>query len=252
MSIDLPAGNQDAGASAAECEPLTITVWGSSTAAAAEPDSRAISGRDPVAARDAETGPHAIPSWGSRLDLTMVSPAEDVLELDYMEDEEDASEFLLSDSDEQEDNIFGSSAQAAKPGAMAALPGDSTPASPCLSMDLQAACQRTASRLDIPWPEMAKETSRSRYEGKHFPQTTRTKRQLLPVFPEMLDEGGPLATRPQSRVPPPLTVTVWRGSACSAYRLWNRWWKPTSYRGWARHQAGTPHCQRRRTDSSRP
>ncbi|KAK5915875.1 hypothetical protein CesoFtcFv8_001427 [Champsocephalus esox] len=120
----------------------------------------------------------------------MVSPAEDVLELYYMEDEEDTSEFLLSDSDEQEDDIFMSSAMAAKPGAMAALPGDSTPASPCLSRasDLQAACQRTASRLDIPWPEMAKETSRSRYEGKHFPQTTRTKRQLLPVFPEMLDE----------------------------------------------------------------
>ncbi|KAK5903984.1 hypothetical protein CgunFtcFv8_007718 [Champsocephalus gunnari] len=128
-------------------------------------------------------GPHALPSWGSRLDLTMVSPAEDVLELDYMEDEEDAS-----DSDEQEDDIFMSSAQAAKPGAMAALPIDSTPASPCLSMDLQAVCQRAAPRLDIPWPEMAKETSRSRYEGKHFPQTTRTKRQLLPVFPEMLDE----------------------------------------------------------------
>ncbi|KAK5905202.1 hypothetical protein CesoFtcFv8_006688 [Champsocephalus esox] len=107
MSTGLPAGNQDTGASAAEMEPLTGSVWGSSTAAAAEPESRAISGRDPVAARDAGTAPHAIPSWGSRLDLTMVSPAEDVLELDYMEDEEDTSEFLLSDSDEQ------SSAQAA-------------------------------------------------------------------------------------------------------------------------------------------
>ncbi|KAK5926753.1 hypothetical protein CgunFtcFv8_022300 [Champsocephalus gunnari] len=57
MSIDLPAGNQDTGASAAEFEPLTITVWGSSTAAAAEPDSRAISGRDPVAARDGNGAP---------------------------------------------------------------------------------------------------------------------------------------------------------------------------------------------------
>ncbi|KAK5924744.1 hypothetical protein CgunFtcFv8_017330 [Champsocephalus gunnari] len=188
MSTDLPAGNQDAGVSAAEIEPLTVSARGSLTAAAAEPESRAVSGRDPVATRDAGTEPHALPSWGSRLDLTMVSPAEDVLELDYMEDEEDASEFLLSDSDEQEDDIFMSSAQAAKPGAIAALPGDSTPASLCLSMDLQAVCQRAASRLDIPWPEMAKETSRSRYEGKHFPQATRTKRQLLPVFPEMLDE----------------------------------------------------------------
>ncbi|KAK5915693.1 hypothetical protein CesoFtcFv8_001259 [Champsocephalus esox] len=89
-----------------------------------------MSGRAPVAAKDAGTGPHAIPSWGSRLDLTMVSPAEDVLELNYMEDEEDASEFLLSDSDEQEDDVFMSPAQATKPGAMAALSGDSTPASP--------------------------------------------------------------------------------------------------------------------------
>ncbi|KAK5921115.1 hypothetical protein CgunFtcFv8_024848 [Champsocephalus gunnari] len=187
MSTDLPTGNQDTGASAAEMEPLTA-VWGSPTAAPAEPESRAISGRDPVAARNTGTGPHAIPSWGSRLDLTMVSPAEDVLELDYMEDEEYTSEFLLSDSDEQEDDIFMSTAQAAKPGAMAALPGDSTPASPCLSMDLQAVCQRAAARLDIPWPKVAKETSRSRYEGKLFSQTTRAKRQLLPVFPEMLDE----------------------------------------------------------------
>ncbi|KAK5922441.1 hypothetical protein CgunFtcFv8_019703 [Champsocephalus gunnari] len=182
MSTDLPAANQDTGASAAEIEPLTVSVWGSLTAA--EPESRAVSGRDPVATRDAGTEPHALPSWGSRLDLTMVSPAEDVLELDYMEDEE----FLLSDSYEQEDDIFMSSAQAAKPGAMAALPGGSTPASPCLSMDLQAVCQRAASRLDIPWPKMAKETSRSRYEGKHSPQATRTRRQLLPVFLEMLDE----------------------------------------------------------------
>ncbi|KAK5889182.1 hypothetical protein CesoFtcFv8_015208 [Champsocephalus esox] len=121
MSTDWPVGNQDTGASVTETESLTFTAWGSSTAAAAEPGSRAISGRDPVAAKDAGTGPHAIPSWGSRLDLTMVSPAEDVLELDYMEDEEDASEFLLSDSDEQEDDVFVSPAQAAKPGAMAAL-----------------------------------------------------------------------------------------------------------------------------------
>ncbi|KAK5882317.1 hypothetical protein CesoFtcFv8_020916 [Champsocephalus esox] len=120
MSTDLLTGNQDTGASAAEMEPLTA-VWGSPTAAAAEPESPAISGRDPVAARNTGTGPHAIPSWGSRLDLTMVSPAEDVLELDYMEDEEYTSEFLLSDSDEQEDDVFVSPAQAAKPGAMAAL-----------------------------------------------------------------------------------------------------------------------------------
>ncbi|KAK5936105.1 hypothetical protein CgunFtcFv8_027607 [Champsocephalus gunnari] len=144
MSADSPSGNQDMVASAAEIE------------------SRAVS------------------SWGSQLDLTMVPPAEDVLELDYMEDEEDTSEFLLSDSDG--DDIFVSAAQAA----MSAPPGESTPASPVLSMDLQAVCQRTASRLDIPWSEVAKETLR--YEGNNLPQAERTKRQLLPVFPEMLDE----------------------------------------------------------------
>ncbi|KAK5912692.1 hypothetical protein CesoFtcFv8_002538 [Champsocephalus esox] len=180
MSTDWPAGNQDTGASAAETESLTFTVWGSSTA---EPDSHAISGRDPVAAKDAGTGPHAIPSWGSRLDLTMVSPAEDVLELDYMEDEEYTSEFLLSDSDEQEDDVFVSPAQAAKPGAMAALPGDSTPASPCLSMDLQAVCQRATARLDIPWPEVAKETSRSRYEGIFFSPNNEDKEATPPGLP---------------------------------------------------------------------
>ena len=189
MSSDLPDGNQDTGASTTEMEPRTVSVWGSSVVAAAEPESRAVSGWDSVAARDVRAEPRAVSTWGSQLDLTMVSPADDVPELDYMEDEEDeTSGFLLSDSDEQDDDVFVSSAQAAKPGAMAALLGDSAPASPCLSMDLQAVCQRAASRLDIPWPEMAKETSRFRYEGKTLPQAARTKRQLLPVFPEMLDE----------------------------------------------------------------
>ncbi|KAK5921012.1 hypothetical protein CgunFtcFv8_024752 [Champsocephalus gunnari] len=128
MSTDSPFGNQDTGASATETEPLTVSVWGSLTAAAAEPGSHAVSGRDQVAARDAGTEPHTSPGGSSRRDLTMVSPADDVLELDYMGDEEDTSESLLSDSDEQEEDIFMSSAQTAKPGALAALPGDSTPA----------------------------------------------------------------------------------------------------------------------------
>ncbi|KAK5900673.1 hypothetical protein CgunFtcFv8_025615 [Champsocephalus gunnari] len=185
MSMDPPTGSQDTGASATESEPLSVSVWGSLSATATEPESCAMAGRDPVTIRHAGTDSRALPSWGSRLDLTMVSPVEDVLELDY---EEDALAFLLSESDEQEEDTFMSSAQAAKPGARAALPGDSTPASPGLSMDLQAVCKRAAVRLNVPWPEMAKETSRSRYEGKQLPQAAGKKRQLLPVFPEMLDE----------------------------------------------------------------
>ncbi|KAK5908528.1 hypothetical protein CgunFtcFv8_016577 [Champsocephalus gunnari] len=100
MSTDTPAGSQDTGASAIESEPLSVSVWGSLSAMATEPESRVLAGRYPVTARHAGTGPHALPSWGSRLDLTMVSPAEDVLELDYEDDEEeDALAFLLSESD---------------------------------------------------------------------------------------------------------------------------------------------------------
>ncbi|KAK5882517.1 hypothetical protein CesoFtcFv8_021096 [Champsocephalus esox] len=176
-------------ATAAGIEPRAVSGWGSTTVVAAESEPRAVSGWGPVVARAVRAEPRAVSSWGSQLDLTVVPPAEDVLQLDYMEeDEEDASEFLLSDSDEHEDYIFVSSAQAAKPEAMSAPPGESTPAPPCLSMDLQTVCQRAASRLDIPWPEVAKETSRSRYEGKNLPQAARMRKPLLPVFPQMLDE----------------------------------------------------------------
>ncbi|KAK5878733.1 hypothetical protein CesoFtcFv8_024115 [Champsocephalus esox] len=155
MSVDSPAGNRDMVATAAEIEPRAVSGWGSTTAVAAESEPHAVSSWGPVAARAARAEPRAVSNWGSQMDLTMVPPAEDVLQLDYMEeDEEDASEFLLSDSDEHEDDIFVSSAQAAKPDAMSAPPGESTPASPCLSMDLQTVCQRAASRLD-PWPEVA-------------------------------------------------------------------------------------------------
>ncbi|KAK5896955.1 hypothetical protein CesoFtcFv8_010064 [Champsocephalus esox] len=130
MSTDPPAGSQDMGASATESEPLSVSVWGSLSAMPIEPESRDLAGRDPVTARHAGTVSRAPPSWGSRIDLTMVSPAEDVLGLDYEDDEEeDALAFLLSESDEQEENTFMSPAQAAKPEASAALPGDSAPAS---------------------------------------------------------------------------------------------------------------------------
>lgn len=44
-------------------------------------------------------------SWGSQLDLAGVaSPMQDILELDYEDDDEDASEILLSD-DKYEDEM---------------------------------------------------------------------------------------------------------------------------------------------------
>ncbi|XP_034052573.1 outer dense fiber protein 3-like protein 1 [Gymnodraco acuticeps] len=119
MPVDLPAGNQGMVATTVGVEPCAVSSWGSTAAAAAGME------------------PRAVTSWGSQLDLTVVPPVEDVLELDYMEeDEEDTSKFLLSDSDE--DDIFVPSAQAAKPEAVSAPPGESAPTSPRLSMDLQA------------------------------------------------------------------------------------------------------------------
>ncbi|XP_029973330.1 uncharacterized protein LOC115407110 [Salarias fasciatus] len=143
---------------------------------------------------DAVVGPRASGSWGSQLDLAAPTPlAEDVLELDYEDDYETISELLISEEESEDDVLIPSAqlaAQPATPGAEAVL-GDeegSAPAPSAVSMDMQAVCKRAASRLNIPWPEAITETTRSRYEGKKFPQAARTAKQLLPVFPELLDE----------------------------------------------------------------
>ena len=49
--------------------------------------------------------PEASASWGSQLDLAAVPPQEeDVLELDYRDDEDGTSELLISE-DEEEDEL---------------------------------------------------------------------------------------------------------------------------------------------------
>ncbi len=60
--------------------------------------------------------------------------------------------------------------------------------SPLLSVDLQDVCKRAAEKLNIPWPTVVAETAKSRYEGKRLLRAKRAARQLLPVFPELLDE----------------------------------------------------------------
>ena len=49
-------------------------------------------------------------------------------------------------------------------------------------------CKRAAAWLAIPWPAVVAETTRSRYEGKKLPLAKSATKQLLPVFPELLDE----------------------------------------------------------------
>ncbi|KAL1277298.1 hypothetical protein QQF64_023971 [Cirrhinus molitorella] len=62
------------------------------------------------------------------------------------------------------------------------------PSSPLLSVDLQDVCKRAAEKLNISWPTVVAETAKSRYEGKSLPRAKRAARQLLPVFPELLEE----------------------------------------------------------------
>ena len=163
-----------------------------------------LSGRDPclpAGDRSVDTGveegaaveemPDAGTSWGSQLDLAPVPPPEeDVLELDCGVDDDVISDLLISEG-EDEDDIFVTPVRAAKPVASAASrDGDecSTPASPLPSSDMLDVCKHAAARLDIPWPATVPETTRSRYEGKKLPLAKRAARQLLPVFPELLDE----------------------------------------------------------------
>lgn len=104
-------------------------------------------------------------SWDSQLDLTAAAPSmEDVLELDYEDDNKDTSELLISEEDKVEDDIFIPSAQAAKPGAVAATRGEgkSMPASHAPRKAMWAVCKRVP-RLHIPRPEVVTEITRSRH-----------------------------------------------------------------------------------------
>lgn len=75
-------------------------------------------------------------SWGSQLDLAGVAPPmQDMLELDYEDNDEDASEILLSD-DKYKDEIFIHSSQTSPDTA-------SRPTSHGPSMDMQNVCKCT-------------------------------------------------------------------------------------------------------------
>ncbi|KAG8010935.1 E3 ubiquitin/ISG15 ligase TRIM25 [Nibea albiflora] len=133
-----------------------------------------ISSKDPHQEKGvvAVAAPEASASWGSQLDLATGPPQEeDVLLLDYGDDEDGASELLISE-DEDEDDIFMTLARAAQHMAsVASRDGDegSTPASPLPGSDMLDVCKRAAARLAIPWPAVVAETTRSRYEGKKLP-----------------------------------------------------------------------------------
>ncbi|KAF0037906.1 hypothetical protein F2P81_010780 [Scophthalmus maximus] len=82
------------------------------------------------------------------------------------------SELLVSDDDEYEDSLTPSG-RAAKPVPAAAGTEQDETATPStvLDMNMQDVCKRAAAKLNIPWPTMQAEISRSRYDPTHRPRT---------------------------------------------------------------------------------
>ncbi len=64
------------------------------------------------------------------------------------------------------------------------------PPLPTRGFDLHEVCKRAAGKLNIPWPKVQAETSVSRYAGKRLPRAKQAARQLLPIFPECLEEAA--------------------------------------------------------------
>ncbi len=132
-------------------------------------------------------------SWGEQLDVcvplpSVISTGEKEDTLDF--EEEGQSDFLLSEEEEDfEDSPFLPPAHTAQPLVAAGSMEDADGApSPLLSVDLQDVCKRAAEKLNIPWLNVVAETTKSRYKSKRLPRAKRAARQLLPVFPELLEE----------------------------------------------------------------
>ncbi|MED6256395.1 hypothetical protein ATANTOWER_025187 [Ataeniobius toweri] len=189
----------------------------------------------------------ATASWGSQADLaTALSPLEDVLELDHEDVDELISELLVSE-DDNDDEFLIPSPHAAKPGAPLGSRegGESAIASPAMCIDMQTVCKCAASRLNIPWPEIVAETTRSRYEGKKLPQITKATKQLSPGR-TALSVG-----RLRFRELPLWTSRTWRSWASTACPQWSCWWQHTCTHG-CKRPPKTPHCHPSQTVSSPP
>ena len=139
-------------------------------------------------------------SWGDQLDV--VSPLVDEVDASLAaepctaadDDSDSGDEFLGLISEEEEGGEDGEPftpyTQSAKPVASESeCSGTDGSPHPTASMDLHDVCKRAAEKLGIPWPDVCRETTTSRYEGKRLPRAKCSARQLLPVFPECLEEA---------------------------------------------------------------
>lgn len=148
-----------------------------------------------LASTDEGELPLAQASWGDQLDA--VAPL-----LDLEEDGADLpvfSDFAGAESDSEVESVSLGSDDYEQDGETFSIPlaakptetGEtrySGPPNPTAS-DLHDVCRRAAAKLGIEWPETPAETTTSRYEGKRLPKAKSSTRQLLPVFPECLEEA---------------------------------------------------------------
>lgn len=161
-----------------------------STAPTQEPADQAVS-----LPTDAEAGP----SWGEILDSVDPLPREmpelgiasSQLDLLFEGDEELSdleSELPFSDNDEDYDPAPAPSVRIAKPAPPGSEQSGQEGSPSELDFDLHDVCKRAAAKLEIQWPEVQAEAAHSRFDGKRLPKTRKTSRQLLPIFPELLEE----------------------------------------------------------------
>lgn len=91
-------------------------------------------------------------------------------------------------SEEDEDLELFTLTEVARP-VSAGLTGSSGSPAPPASQDLHEVCRRAAAKLGVAWPDAPIETARSRYEGRRLPKAKTSTKQLLPAFPECLEEA---------------------------------------------------------------
>ncbi|XP_024141773.2 uncharacterized protein LOC112154824 [Oryzias melastigma] len=135
-------------------------------------------------------------SWGDQLDAAAplsdheepyeAAPPEQHDAAGAESDSEDESISLGSEEDEEDCGPFIFPA-AAKPTGLTGTRSGSP--NPTATVDLHDVCRRAAAKLGVEWPETPTETPVSRYEGKRLPKAKSPGRQLLPVFPECLEEA---------------------------------------------------------------
>lgn len=106
-----------------------------------------------------------------------------------------------------------------------------------LDLDLHDVCKRASARLNIQWPVVQEETLRSRYDRKKLSQVKRARKQLLPVFLELLEELA-ISWRNEpynkKRLVVDSSVLDCEGMKDTAYAVcprWSLWWVRTSIHG---------------------